>query len=327
MRDPAVSSTRTAPALSSSPNPGARWLLLIHQIPAEPAYLRVKVLRRLKGLGAAALKNTVYLLPDRDACREDFEWVIREIVAGGGSATLCSSSFIEGTTDGELRALFDVDRDREYAELMATAAEALKGSPSRTDADRLVRALHEIRGRDHFQAAGGANAERAVTEVEAAVRPRRSSANVLGEPGRRPSGATWTTRAAVFVDRMASAWLIRRFIDARARFRFVPPDEVPGEDEIAYDMFHGGYTHEGDRCTFETLVARFGLDAPGLAGVAEIVHDIDCKDGKFGRSEAAGVASVLRGIVAVFASDQERIERAAPFFDALLASSADGAMP
>ena len=117
---------------------------------------------------------------------------------------------------------------------------------------------------------------------------------------------------------MASAWLIRRFIDRKARFRFVPAHgNGPARGELRFDMFEGDYTHEGDRCTFETLLQRFGLEDPALAAIAEIVHDIDCKDEKFGRPERGGVSSLIDGIVRAHAADEDRLRRGAALFDDL----------
>jgi hypothetical protein len=128
----------------------------------------------------------------------------------------------------------------------------------------------------------------------------------------------------VFVDRMASAWLIRRFIDGGARFRFVPPQGYrPETGELRFDMFEGEFTHENGGCTFETLLSRFGIDDPALAALAEIVHDIDCKDEKFGRPETGWVAGLLRGIALTHASDANRIEAGMTLFDALHASMQD----
>jgi len=122
----------------------------------------------------------------------------------------------------------------------------------------------------------------------------------------------------VHVDRISSAWLIRRFIDPAARFRFVATQtHAPAPGELRFDMFEAEYTHEGDRCTFETLVARFGLEDSALAAIAELVHDIDCKDGKFGRDETAGVERVIRGIVRRHATDEARLERGAAVLDDL----------
>ena len=139
-------------------------------------------------------------------------------------------------------------------------------------------------------------------------------------PDRVTPGRTWVTREGVFVDRIASAWLIRRFIDPEARFTFVPPHGYrPAAGELRFDMFEAEYTHEGAACTFETLVARFGLTDPALRPIAEIVHDIDCKDDRFGRPEAAGITTVLQGIVAAAEDDASRLVRGAVLFDDLYA--------
>ena len=154
----------------------------------------------------------------------------------------------------------------------------------------------------------------------------RDEADAEGEPAARPGveavprGTTWVTRRGVGVDRIASAWLIRRFIDPQARFRFEAPEGYrPAPQERRFDMFDAEYTHEGESCTFETLVRRFGLSDPALRPLAEIVHDIDCKDAKFGRPEAAGIALVVDAIRQASADDSVRLERGAALFDDLYA--------
>lgn len=137
-------------------------------------------------------------------------------------------------------------------------------------------------------------------------------------PG-KARGSTWVTRRGVRVDRTASAWLIRRFIDPQASFKFVEPTGYrASEGELRFDMFDGEFTHEGERCTFETLLERFGLqEDAGLVAIAEIVHDLDLKESRYGRSEAAGVASILSGIAQAYEEDAERIAGGAPVFDYL----------
>ncbi len=133
-------------------------------------------------------------------------------------------------------------------------------------------------------------------------------------------GRTWVTRSGIKVDRMASAWLIRRFIDPEARFKFVPArGYLPDPRELRFDMFEAEFTHEGDQCTFEVLVQRFGLDDPALKVIAEIVHDIDLKDAKYGRAEAPGVGQVVSGIATAHADDEERLRRGTELFDDLYA--------
>ena len=140
----------------------------------------------------------------------------------------------------------------------------------------------------------------------------------VGDPHAPPRGATWVTREGVFVDRIASAWLIRRFIDAEARFKFVPARGYRKQaGELRFDMYQGEFTHAGDRCTFETLLSHFALKDRRLREIAEIIHDIDCKDEKFGRDEAAGIAAVLHGITRASTRDDDRLERGARVFDDL----------
>ena len=131
-------------------------------------------------------------------------------------------------------------------------------------------------------------------------------------------GRIWVTRKGVHVDRIACSWLIRRFIDPDAVIRFVPgKGYVPKEGELRFDMFEGEFTHEGDRCSFEVLLARAGLSDPALQAIAEIVHDIDLKDGKFGRDEATGIAHLIAGIAVANQDDEQRIAQGAPVFDNL----------
>jgi hypothetical protein len=299
-----------------------RWLLLIHQVPPKPDYLRVKTRRRLQRLGAVALKNTVYVLPNRMETAEDFEWLRGEIVADGGDATVCGASFLGGLSDAELEALFRAERDVDYAEIAraARAAASSDESPAvRADAVRLQRRLDEVGKTDFFAAAGRADAERAIGELEAQVAGTMARADLRGADGQAVRGRTWVTREGVFVDRIASAWLIRRFIDPAASFKFVPGKSYrPQAGELRFDMFQAEYTHEGERCTFETLLARFSLgDDPALHAIAEIVHDIDLKDEKFARPEAPGVAAVLGGIKRAHASDADRIRHGGAIFDGL----------
>ena len=274
-----------------------RWLLFIHQLPPKPDYLRVKVRRRLQRIGAMPLKNSVYVLPDRAECREDFEWLLREVLADGGEATIGGAVMLGGTTDAELESAFRRERNAEYAQV---ETEARSGGPH----DRLRRKLEGIMRNDFFGASGRAAAERAV-----------SGTGERGEVG----ASTWVTRSGVFVDRIASAWLIRRFIDPAARFRFVAEHDVVHPGELRFDMFGGEYTHEGDRCTFETLLHRFALFDAALVAIGEIVHDIDLKEERYRRPETSGIESVLQGIALATPDDGERLERGASLFESLYA--------
>lgn len=312
--------------------PGSgRWLVLTHHLPAEPAYFRVKVRRRLERLGAVPLKRSVYVLPADDETLEDFQWLLQEILGEGGEATLSEARFLDGFTDDRLVSDFRSRRAADYEDVVRAAREIedeIPGAPdpavtghdaAAAQVRALARRLEEVIAMDRFGAEGRARARKAVTEL----RDR-----VLGGPSGAPgpvaaaagigTGRTWVTRAGVKVDRMASAWLIRLAIDPEARFRFVTPDDSePRPGEITFDMFDGEFTHVGELCTFETLLDAFRLDDPALAAIGEIVHDIDCKDEKFGRDETAGIASLIGGVVRRHPDDQARLERGAALFDEL----------
>ena len=313
-------------------------MLLIHQIPPKPDYLRVKIGRRLSRVGAVAIKNSVYVLPSGEETLEDFQWVLREITTEGGEGSVCHASFVDGLSDDAVEALFRAARGADYEEVAEAAQAALKSLPRSPDADdrtrirsdlaRLRKRVTDIAAIDFFGSPARTRADELLERLEVRLRaaapaevstPTRARASGAVLDPRSVRGRTWVTRQGVFVDRIASAWLIRRSIDPDATFAFVPPEGyTPKPGELRFDMFEAEFTHEGDRCTFETLIARFGLRAdPALRAVAEIVHDIDVKDTKFSRAEAAGVECMLAGLVAKWPRDEDRIEQGAPLFDAL----------
>jgi hypothetical protein len=309
----------------------SRWLLLIHQIPPQPSYLRVKIGRRLQGLGAILVKNSVYVLPAGDDALEDFQWVRREILAGGGEAWVCQARFVEGLTDAAVEALFDEAREADYAglarearqlrERLARSRKPAKSTREQTAAVllRLRKRLEEVRAIDFFDADGRETVEGLLSAVEAALRPTSTeAANGPLSPPASVRGRTWVTRSDVRVDRIASAWLIRRFVDPEARFRFVAGREHrPESGELRFDMFDAEFTHEGDLCTFEVLRRRFGLEEPALREIAEIVHDVDLKDAKFSRPEAAGFERLVAGIALLHADDEARLADGASALEAL----------
>jgi hypothetical protein len=283
--------------------------------------------RRLQGLGAVAVKNSVYVLPRSDAALEDFQWVRREIVDGGGEASVCEGRFVEGLSDDALEALFTAAREADYAEL-AKEARALqsslgrRGKRSRTDGHveaslrRLRKRLAEVVEIDFFGATGRDAVEGVLASIEQALRPPAPGASPpVAVPGEF-HGRTWVTRRGVHIDRIASAWLIGRFIDDDARFRFVASPEDAAPRELRFDMFEADFTHEGDRCTFEVLLLRFGLGERALARIGEMVHDIDLKDAKFGHPETAGLDHLIAGIAMRHKEDEERIREGAAAFEA-----------
>ena len=312
----------------------SRWLLLIHQIPPKPNYLRVKIGRRLQRLGAVAIKNSVYVLPRSDQAYEDFEWVGKEIGESGGQASVCEARFVDGLSDGDIEGLFNAAREADYGEISEGARQLhapLKGRKKLTEDSRgqlelaltrLRKRLAEVASIDFFSAPGGQAAEAVVSSLERQLRETSASTAPEPEAPKAPAegvrGRTWVTRKGVHVDRMASAWLIRRFIDVEARFKFVPARGYRREpNELHFDMFEAEYTHEGDCCTFEVLVRRFGLKDPALKPIAEIVHDIDLKDSKFARPETLGLDRLIAGICMASGEDEARLAQGNAVFEAL----------
>lgn len=304
MSEPQTPSARAASART--------WLLLIHQVPAKPDYLRVKVGRRLQRVGAVAIKPGVYALPASEETREDLGWIVREVVDGGGDAHVVEAKLVDGIDDEALVTRFNHARDEEAGPLVEALQAAESGG---ADLERLRRRLEEVSAIDFFGSTKVMEARGWLRRLEEARAPTRASAERLELVGK-----TWVTRAGIKVDRMASAWLVRRFVDGDARFRFVPGrSHEPEPDELRFDMVEAEFGHEGDACTFEVLVRRLGLEDHGLRAIGELVHDVDCKDGKFARPETAGFAMTVEAIAVAHLSDEERLERASAWLDDLLA--------
>jgi hypothetical protein len=321
-----------AVAKKSSATP-ARWLLLIHQIPPEPNYLRVKVSRRLARIGAVQFKSTVYALPQSETCHEDFLWVRRELIDSGGEATIFEASIIEGVSDAQLKGLFQEQRDQDYAAVEQALGELSKrvgrGRPEtelrtqfEAELSRMERRLLEIQRVDFFEAERGRRVRARVQALHS--RLSQGAAHPSGEvptvDPRQYKKRSWVTRTGIKVDRIASAWLIRRFIDSQARFRFVDLASYRHTSkDLRFDMADGEFTHVRDLCTFEVLCERFQLEAVALRAIGEIVHDLDVKDARYNRPDNDGIASIIQGIVASRTADDERLEAGSALFDALYA--------
>src|SRR5580704_13037400 len=267
---------------SNESSKGPPWLLLLHQLPAKPAYARVKVWRRLQALGAVTVKGAVYALPANAEARE------------------VASRLADDLPDNALAEIAS-QTARLRKQLDAVVAIDFFGADQREPAEGLVSGL-----------------EARLQQEDKAVAERTDAGPGAANAPAGLKGRVWVTRQGVQIDRIASAWLIRRFVDDGARFKFVPGTgyaALPGE--LRFDMFEGEYTHRGDRCTFEVLLMEAGLDDPALAAIGEIIHDIDLKDGKYGREEAAGIRNLIAGIASNHHDDNQRLERGGAVFDDL----------
>jgi hypothetical protein len=308
-----------------------RWLVLFHQLPPKPAYMRVKVWRRLQALGAVIVKNSVYVLPQSEAARESLLQLLHEILNQNGEAAICEAEFIAGASDADIVKLFHRARDEDYEALAKEIDQANRDwtsgangplpvwSPDvRTQLAKFHKRWNEIQAIDYFNAPAGQAVETTLRNLEASwkVSERRSE-----EQPRQSnfSSRTWVTRKGIGVDRIASAWLIRRFIDQRAKFKFIDAKTYMHQPaELRFDMNEAEFTHIGDMCTFEVLVRQAKLDShPALKALAEIIHELDLKDAKYDRPEAAGIGLLLEGIVAQNAADPERLARGTEVFENL----------
>lgn len=301
-----------------------QWLLFLHQIPPTPAYFRAKIMRRLNQLGAWPVKNSAYLLPSSDEALEDLQWLRAEVEQQGGEAWLFRSEAISGLSDDTIQEAFRKLRAPDFTVLIENVRELLGAAPAEDGQFRkLKRRYEELCRIDFFGAPGRQELETLMREIERTLAPPP-------QPG--PSGPaaefqarTWVTRQGVKVDRIGSAWLIRRFIDPSARFVFVDPGTYRHAGrEVRFDMFEGEFTHQGDLCTFEVLVRFLATNDAALAAVAEIVHDIDLKEAKFQRPETAGISFLIDGIASRHTDDLRRLEEGATIFEALYAQMRKG---
>jgi len=290
-------------------------LLLLVGVPPTPSSLRVRVWRRLRSLGAVPLKRSAYLLPDTPERYEDFQWLAQEIQREGGEATLVRIQQIENVTPDDVRRLFHEPRDRDYWQLAAHYRKVLqnlerKSSAGRARAQeelaRLAKDHNRVRDIDFFGAPGGAEVRR--LEEVIAMRTRRPESTHREEPPAldltKLRGRRWVTRPRPHIDRIASAWLIKRFIDTDAEFAFAPPNEFP-KDAIPFDAPGVELSHQGEDCTFETLVKRARLHDRRLVRLAEVVHEADLRDGKYPHEEARGIDVAIRALLAASPDDHQ----------------------
>jgi hypothetical protein len=316
------------------------WLLLVHHLPPNPTNLRVRTWRKLQTLGAVPIKNSVYALPFNEKTNEDFLWLKQEIESSGGEANLFRADSVEGASDKEIIAIFNGQRNQDYEKLTAdltglTGALRELGKNNsfstgklaqyETELSKLRQELERVLAVDFFEASGRKKAQAAFENCLHQLQLAKGKDNKnleksAGNSELNPAeyqNRRWVTRINPHIDRLACGWLIRRFIDKRPRFLFARDGEKI-ENSLTFDMADGDFTHEGEDCSFETMVKKFGL-APdaALMEIAEIIHDVDLKDGKFKRLEATGVNAVIRGLAEVYRDDNERMKECLPVFDGL----------
>jgi hypothetical protein len=300
------------------------WLFLLFNLPAKQSSDRVKIWRWLKKFGAVQLKTSTYVLPDGPVHYERFQRLAKEIVDNGGEAALVRVKDIEGMPHAAVVAIFNKARKRDYGEIAEPLTCLIKGGKGRrvspekyaNQLERLRSRFQEIREKDFFQSSRGEDLQRLFQQAESlqsSAEPPKRKVRLRVEDYR---GKTWITRPHPEIDRVGSAWLIRKFIDPEAKFVF---DNAPTKHRKAlpYDLIGAEFSHQGDCCTFETLIEKFGIRERAVLRLAEIIHDTDLEDGKFHRVEGYGVEQILKGWAEQGISDEEILLRGFQCFDGL----------
>jgi hypothetical protein len=308
-----------------------RWLTLLTSLPPTPTRHRVGVWRKLQRMGAVRLRGSAWILPETTETTELFQWLVQEIVSFRGEATLLHVDRVGNMTEEQVTDLFHKARAVEYQATMKECREVLsqldryrashKGSVAhlRSRLDGVKRELDRIQSIDYVEAPIGRRA-RALWETTA-KRLRAAETGPRAPAGRRraslpPPGSTWVTRPRPHIDRIASAWLIRRFYDPSAKFAFADTADAARKG-IPFDVLGAEFGHHGEDCTFETLINRFGVKDRRAKVIAEIVHEADLRDGKFTRDEATGVDLAIKGLAEATPDDHDLLERGMAIFDGL----------
>jgi hypothetical protein len=297
----------------------APWLLLTFTLPKKRASQRVEVWRKLQRYGAAPLGNSGYLLPNNPITQERFEWLATAIRKYAGEASVLKVQSIDNLSKPQLIGRFAEARAREYQELIRELQRRCSVTPERRGAGRVSRLrarFREIVEIDFFHSPLQKRVEELLSRADEHPAPAGETTKI--NP-REYVGRVWVTRPRPGIDRSASAWLIRRFIDKKARFAFAPEERVPRE-AVPFDMFHGGFGHRGEDCTFETLQKTFRIRDKHAGMIGEMIHDADVLDEKFGRKEGFGVDEVLNGWAKQGVPDRELLERGMQLIEALYSS-------
>jgi hypothetical protein len=295
------------------------WLLLLIRLPATHSAERVAIWRKLKKSGAIQIQTSTYVLPDDPPRYETFQWLTQHIRDAGGDATLVRAREIDGFSNERLIELFNAARAKEYA-LLREMLRPLTATTRRTSKlggklDRIRKQFRAIREADFFDSRKGRDLEMVLRKLEG---PQPTSKTQPKLQPRDFRGKVWLTRPRPEIDRVGSAWLIRKFVDPKARFVFAVKRPV-NRRVLTFDMLDGDFSHDGDDCTFETLIRRFGIQDKAARKISEMVHDADLDDDKFQRSECIGIDRVLKGWAKESLPDQEILRRGFQCFDALYA--------
>ncbi len=319
------------------------WLLFFYSVPSKPVSNRMKIWRRLTQAGALQFKGAAYILPHSEEHYEFCQWLVSEAIGMGGEAAFVQVEKIETMQNREIIDLFNKQRERDYQDIekglegLERKIQSIKKGSSihgnKKLSEQLYKLLKEfesIRRIDFFSSKAGAVLKKRMETLQAELKGIESVYTDIRIPAIVPrhindyQGKTWVTRKRPFVDRMASAWLIRKFIDPAASFEFIDEKDIKhlSKNKVAFDVMGGEFTHIGDMCTFEVLIKSFNLTDRRIKKIAAIVHELDIKDDKFKTSEAKGIEEILAGIRKTSKSDSDALERGMGIFEMLYESKA-----
>ena len=296
-------------------------MLLVFSLPARSATQRVEVWRKLQRYGMLALRSSGHVLPNRSANQERMEWLATAIRAYKGQASVVQVHSFDDLPEARLKELFLEARTRDYQKLLQEAKKFLALSAARRPGGRLKRIRRrflELQDIDFF--GNPLRPKLEILQAQADESEAAKSGRKTKRKGDECTNRIWVTRPRPGIDRVSSAWLIRRFIDAKARFVFeTEPSAHP--DAIPFDMFGPeGFGHRGEDCTFETLCKQFAIRERGVRRMAQIIHDADLGDEKFGRTEGHGLDKVLNGWAKQGLSDDELLQRGMDLIEGLYES-------
>jgi hypothetical protein len=318
------------------------WLLFFYTVPSKPVNSRMKVWRKLMRAGAMQMKGAVYILPFNDEHYEFLQWLVSEVAAMKGEAAFVKIEKVDTMKDSEIVALFNRQRANDYKAVakgledlerkLGSTQKGGKTQNSKGISDQIARLrkdFEEVKRTDFFSSKEGETLTERIRQTEAEIKrlsgtteEKERPAAIVSRKVDEYQGKIWVTRKRPFIDRMASAWLIRKFIDKDAAFDFADEKDVEtiGRNSVSFDVRGGEFTHTGDLCTFEVLIRSFGLKDKPLKKIAEIVHDLDLKDEKYSAAEAKGLEDILTGIRKTAKDDRDILDRGMAVFEMLYAS-------
>jgi hypothetical protein len=307
-----------------------KWILFSYSVPAANGKARMRIWRRIAACGAVQLKTGLQILPNRDDLFESITWLIGEVNTLGGEAIAIQCSRIEGMEDNQIEKLFQSQIDQEFSRIQTEARELPAASSHRlNDVKEFTIALRKLRkrydslqSRDFFPSGA---AVKTIAILDAASEKLRGKGNMPASTVILErsiyQGRTWVTRAHPYIDRLSSAWLISRFIDPQARFRFLESGGKASLEkrEISFDMAGAEFSHQGELITFEVMARRFGLLDPAVLKIGELVRFIDIQEEAILPDDAGLLKNLLDGLITVSTNDHQLLDRALLIFDALYA--------